>query len=279
MSEEKNIPTQETNEGQESAPKAPKKVIKKKPPRPVDKPKPKKPKQAKEGAPKQVPKKKPKKEAEKPTKKKPRRKINTAKISHIMALLVVLLAFYLGLSLFVGGLILYSFYDTADNTEIYSLSVVFDEKKIFSMDAEEANNEYGLYVPFSQLAEIGAFGLAGDGENFSMFIIGTDNRIEGTINSSLVVINDNPIRIASPIVYDAENGEYMIPIVLIENYINGIDVTYNDEKMICTVSADINKTDVALKLLLPKGMENAYFPDSFKYYGDEMPENSENPTE
>jgi len=256
MPEEQNVPVQEVSR-QEPSEQAPKKPIKKKPPRPAQK-----------GAPKKS---SPKKKANK----KPKRKRNTGRASQILAVLVVVLAFYAVLTLFVGGLILYSFYDTAENTEIYSLSIVFDEKQIFSMEAEDANNEYGLYVPFSQLAEIGAFGLAGDGEDVALFIIGTDNRIEGSINSSLVVINDNPTRISAPIIYDSENNEYMIPIVLIENYINGIDVTYDDEKMICKVSADINKTDVSLKLLLPQGMDNAYFPDSFKYYGTESSEATE----
>ncbi len=208
-------------------------------------------------------------------KKKPKRRKSNGRASQVLAVLVVFLAFYAVLTLFVAGLILYSFYDTSDNTEIYSLSIVFDEKQISSLKAEQANNEYGLYVPFSNLAEIGAFGLAGDGDEFSMFIIGTDNRIEGSINSSLVIINDNPVRISAPIVYDKELEEYMIPIVLIENYINGIEVTYDDEKMVCKVSSDKSKTNVALKLLLPQGMQNAYFPDSFKYYGNETPESSE----
>ncbi len=199
-------------------------------------------------------------------KKKRKRKNNSGRASSVIAFLIVFLAFYLIISLFVVGLVLYSFYDTADNTEIYSLSVVYDEKQIYSLKANDANNEYGLYMPFTQLAEIGSFGLAGDGDKYSLFIIGTDNRIEGTVNSSLVVINDNPIRISAPILYDSELNDYMIPIVLIENYINGIDVSYDNEKMVCAVSSSLSKANVSLKLLLPQGMANAYFPDSYKYY-------------
>lgn len=197
---------------------------------------------------------------------KKKRKNNSGRASAVVAYLIVFLVFYLIISLFVAGLVLYSFYDTADNTEIYSLSVVYDEKQIYSLKANDANNEYGLYMPFTQLAEIGSFGLAGDGDKYSLFIIGTDNRIEGTVNSSLVVINDNPVRISAPILYDSELKDYMIPIVLIENYINGIDVSYDDEKMVCAVSSSLSKANVSLKLLLPQGMANAYFPDSYKYY-------------
>ncbi|MBQ8895695.1 MAG: hypothetical protein IKM32_03010 [Clostridia bacterium] len=196
--------------------------------------------------------------------KKRRRRKN--KFAQAMAVLIVFLAFYLLISLFIAGLIYYSFNSTAKNTEIYSLNVVYDETVLHKTEAQEANNEYGLYVPFSYLSEIGAFGLAGDGEDVTLFLIGTDNRIECKKNSSLVVINDNPIRISAPVLY--ENGDYLIPIVLIENYINGIDVSYDDEKMICKVSSDIGKADVELKLLLPEDMEGAYFPDEYKYYGD-----------
>ena len=203
-----------------------------------------------------------------------KRRRSSGAFTQILAILIVFLAFYLVISLFVAGLIFYSFNSTAENTEIYSLNVVYDETVLYKMDAETANNEYGLYLPFSYLSEIGAFGLAGDGDAVTIFLIGSDNRIECTKNSSLIVINDNPIRISAPILY--ENGDYLIPVVLIENYINGIDVIYDNEKMICKVSKDVGKTDIALKLLLPEDMENAYFPDSYKYYGD-LPDTTEAP--
>ncbi len=205
--------------------------------------------------------------------KKRRRRRN--KFAQIMAVLIVFLAFYLAISLFIVLSIYYSFNTTAKNTEIYSLNVVYDETVLYKMDAQEANNEYGLYIPFSYLSEIGAFGIAGDGEDITLFLIGTDNRIECTKNSSLVVINDNPIRISAPILY--EENEYLIPIVLVENYINGIDVLYDDEKMVCSVSSDLGKADVELKLLLPEDMDGAYFPDEYKYYGD--PNASDAPNE
>ncbi len=195
-----------------------------------------------------------------------KRRRSSGAFTQILAILIVFLAFYLVISLFIAGLIYYSFNSTAENTEIYSLNVVYDETVLHKMDAETANNEYGLYLPFNYLSEIGAFGLAGDGDDITIFLIGSDNRIECTKNSSLIVINDNPIRISAPILY--ENGDYLIPVVLIENYINGIDVIYDNEKMICKISKDVGKTNIALRLLLPEDMDNAYFPDSYKYYGE-----------
>ena len=165
-----------------------------------------------------------------------------------------------------AGFIYYSFNQTAKNTEIYSLRVVNDERTLHTVTAETANNEYGLYIPFSYLSEIGSFGLAGNGDDISLFIIGTDNRIKCRINSSLIEINGNPVRISAPIMQRESDGEYIIPVVLLENYINGIDVTYNDENMICYVQADPNNTGVALTLLLPQPMDKSYFPESYKTY-------------
>ncbi len=195
-----------------------------------------------------------------------KRRRSSGAFTQILAVLILFLAFYLIITLFIAGLIYYSFNTTAKNTEIYSLNVVYDETTLHKMAAEDANNEYGLYIPFSYLSEIGAFGLAGDGDEVTLFLIGTDNRIECTKNSSLIVINDNPIRISAPILY--ENGEYLIPVMLLENYVNGINITYDDEKMTCSVSSDAGKTDIALKLLLPESIKSAYFPESYKYYGD-----------
>ncbi len=200
-----------------------------------------------------------------------RKSRNSGAFTQFLAYFIVFLAFYIALSLLVGALIIYSFNDTAKNTEIYSINIVYGEKTLHKMEAREANNEFGLYVPFSYLTEIGSFGIAGDGDDLTLFIIGTDNRIECTKNSSLIVINDNPIRISAPVLY--EEGEYLFPVVLLENYINGIDVSYDDDKMVCSVASDIGKTNVALKLLLPEEMEKSYFPDSYKYYGDVSKDN------
>lgn len=184
--------------------------------------------------------------------------------SSVIAVLIVFLTFYAVLTLLTAGLILYSFHNTAESDDIYGINIIYDETKLFTMEAADANNEYGLYVPFEYLAEIGSFGLAGNGDDVTLFIIGTDNRIKCTKNSSLVVINENPVRISAPVLY--EENEFLIPVMLIENYINGIDVTYDTENMMCNISSDLNKNDVALTLLLPDDMEEAYFPESYKYY-------------
>lgn len=209
-------------------------------------------------------------EKDKPKKsspKKKKQKRSNGILSQGLAVVIVFLAFYLAFSLFVGGLILYSFNDTAENTEIYSLRVIYDDETLYRMDAETANTEYGLYIPFEYLSEIASFGLAGDGDNATLFIIGTDNRIECTKNSSLVIINGNPVRISAPILF--QDNEYLIPVVLIENYINGIDVSYDKEEMICAVSSDIGKSDVALKLRLPEALKQPdYFTDEDRYYTD-----------
>lgn len=193
-----------------------------------------------------------------------RAKRSRINFTSVLAVLLVFLAFYFGLSLFFGGLIVYSFYDTAENTEIYSLRVVYDDRVLHKSTAESANNEFGLYVPFSHLAEIGSFGIAGDGDEATFFIIGSDNRIQCTINSSLMIINDNPVRISAPLLY--EDGEYLIPIVLLENYVNGLDIVYDDDKMICSIVSDDDRSDIELKLLLPEPLEAGNFRDEDKYY-------------
>ena len=182
----------------------------------------------------------------------------------LLAVFIVFLAFYLAITLFIAGSIYYSFTSTAKNTEIYSLNVIYDETVVYKASASVVNNEYGLYVPFDSLSSIANIGLAGDGDDVTIFIIGSDNRIECTKNSSLVIINDNPVRISSPILY--ENGDYLIPVLLVENYINGIDVVYDDEKMICKVINDVGTSDIELTLHLPEAMKKADFPDSYKEY-------------
>ena len=184
--------------------------------------------------------------------------------SSAIAVLIVFLAFYLVFSLLCVGLLYYSFASSSDNDDIYSIKIIYDEQLLHNIDSDDANTEYGLYVPFEYLAEIGSFGLAGNGDDVTLFIIGTDNRIKCTKNSSLIVINDNPIRISAPILHNGE--DYLIPITLLENYINGIDVSYDNENMVCNIASDLSKTNVSLSILLPESMEAPYFPESYKYY-------------
>lgn len=193
-----------------------------------------------------------------------KRRRSSFSFTAFLAVFIVFLAFYLAISLFIAGSIYYSFNSTAKNTEIYSLNVIYDETVVFKAGASTVNNEYGLYIPFESLSSIANIGLAGDGDDVTMFIIGSDNRIQCTKNSSLVVINDNPVRISAPVLY--ENGDYLIPVLLVENYINGIDVIYDDEEMICKVVNDIGKSDIELTLHLPEEMKKADFPDSYKDY-------------
>lgn len=186
----------------------------------------------------------------------------------LAAFLVLVLAVYLVFSLFIAGLIYYSFNSTEKSTEYYALHVIYDEQALYKMDAQTANNEYGLYIPFNYLADIGAFGLSGDSTNATLFIVGTDDRIECTKNSSLVIINGNPVRIAAPILYEEE--EYLFPVALIENYINGINVTYDDKKMVCKVATADGKSDVALTLKLPEALKRPdYFTHEDMYYPDQ----------
>jgi len=185
--------------------------------------------------------------------------------AQLLAVLIVFLAFYLLFSLFIGAWILYSFKNSDDSSEIYALHVVYDEHTLHKLKAKDVNTDYGLYIPFEYLSEIGSFGISGDGDSARLFIIGTDNMIELTKNSSLVIINGNPVRISAPVLF--EENDYLLPVVLVENFITGIDVSYDDKKMICRVSSDVRKSDVAFKLALPEPHPIPdYFTDEDRYY-------------
>jgi hypothetical protein len=79
-----------------------------------------------------------------------------------------------------------------------------------------------------------------------------------------MIINDNPVRISAPLLY--EDGEYLIPVVLLENYVNGLEINYDDNKMICSIVSDADRTDIELKLLLPEPLEAGNFRDEDKYH-------------
>jgi hypothetical protein len=47
--------------------------------------------------------------------------------------------------------------------------------------------------------------------------------------------------------------------------------------MMCNISSNLSKNDIALTLLLPEAMDAAYFPESYKYYdyNDQSSESNE----
>ena len=86
---------------------------------------------------------------------KPKRK--KSNLSGIMAFLVLFLAAYLILSLLTVAFIWYSFNSGAENDDIYSVRIYHDENLLHKISTTDANNEYGLYIPFEYLAEISSF--------------------------------------------------------------------------------------------------------------------------
>ena len=191
-------------------------------------------------------------------------KPSPAKRQRVLAVMVLLLTMYTLLSLLLGGFLYFSFNKEPKNAQVYSLQLKYDGKRVYSFDKAEANNAYGLYVPFEKLSAICDLGIIGDSESVIILVRPDGGSIECKSNSSLIYVNDNAVRISSPVLFGPD--DYLIPVELIKTYMMGIDVTFDDEAMLCVISRTSDSEDITLKMLLPTELEKTYFPDSYKTY-------------
>lgn len=201
------------------------------------------------------------KKTPKPTQKKFKRKPSPAKKQRITVVLTLFLTLYLVISLFIASYIYFSFDKESKNADIYSLQLKHDEKRIHTFDSKEVNNSYGLYVPYQKLSDVCNLSIVGDSDTVIIMISPDCGTIKCTKDSSLIYINNNPVRVSAPVLFG--KNDYLIPIELIDLYFIGVDVAYNNDKMLCIIST-ATKSPITLKMQLPTELEKTYFDDNYK---------------
>ena len=150
------------------------------------------------------------------------------------AILILGVAAYLVIVLIIAMLVWYSFSNVSENRTSYQLRVLDDEEnRLFTYTAAEANNAYGLYMKFSDLSAYCDLGVAGDSDKVTFFLPGKEDEVVCYRNSSLVQINGNTARISEPVLF--EGKDYLLPVSLFENYLGGFLISYDEEKLLCTV--------------------------------------------
>ena len=199
------------------------------------------PKQPQRPAPKQVP------------KKKQKRSLSAGEkrgAQMLLAILFVAAVIYVVLVLIIALFIWYSFGTLSETNTLYALRVLDSdgETRIASYSVEQANNRYGLYVPYSVLATHCDFGVAGDTERVTIYLPdagGSTGSILCNRDSSLVEINGNSVRLSSPVLF--EGNDYLLPVSLFENYLSGLDISYDEENQLCVLTMPV-KPSFSLKL-------------------------------
>ena len=204
------------------------------------------PKQARQGdrAVKKAPAKQSGKASEKQKKKKSRLTESEKRGAQtLMAILVVALVMYLLVVLIIAVFVWYSFSTPAESETLYSLRIVTEDGNIkrASYSATEANNSYGLYLRYSDVAPLCGFGIAGDEETVTLYLPGgglvNSAELESMVfhrNSSLVEINGNHVRLSAPVLF--EGDDYLLPVSLFETYLIGLKVEYDEEDRLCLVT-------------------------------------------
>ena len=184
-----------------------------------------------------------------------------------LAVFAVMMAVYLGVIGIIAAYGILSFNSVAESDKVYSVEGYMGETKIFTVSAAQANNSYGLYVPFSTLTKLCPMSIAGDGDSVAIILPDTGDYIKCFSNSSSIWVNDAPCRLSSPVLF--EESDYLIPVELLE-YINGLKITYGDDR-VCTLYRQDAETVLSASHSLPVGIDHIEFSplyDTDYIYGD-----------
>lgn len=150
------------------------------------------------------------------------------------AILFLSLVFYLVIVLIIAMLVWYSFSYVGNNASQYGIKAVNgEEETLFSRTAREANNDYGLYLRYSDLSGCCGIGVAGDEEEVTFLLPGGNNSILCFRNSSLAYLNGITVRLSEPVLF--EGNDFLLPVSLFETYLDGLTITYDEDKLLCTV--------------------------------------------
>jgi hypothetical protein len=175
----------------------------------------------------------------------------------LLAILFVAGVLCLLIILIIAVCVWYSFSTPSESTALYSLRIVTEDGNIkrAAYSSSEANNSYGLYLRYSDIAPLCGFGIAGDEETVTLYLPGEglvgSTELESIVfhrNSSLIVVNGNNVRLSAPILF--EGDDYLLPVSLFETYLTGLTVEYDEEELLCLVTVP-ERLSFSLKLHKP----------------------------
>lgn len=201
-----------------------------------------------------------------------------ARRERAIAVTAVMLAVYLGIVGIIAAYGILSFNSVAESSKVFSVEGYLGETKVFSVSAANANNSYGLYIPFSTLTKLCPMSIAGDKDAVAIILPETGDYIKCFSNSSSIWVNDAPCRLSAPVLF--EESDYLIPVELL-GYINGITVTYGNDR-VCTIFRQSASHRLSASHSLPVGIDNIEFSplyDTDYIYGEESEEDISDITE
>lgn len=191
-----------------------------------------------------------------------------ARREKLTAATAILLAVYLGIIGIIAAYGILSFNSVAESNKVYSVAGYLGDTKVFTVSASNANNSYGLYIPFSTLTKLCPMSIAGDKNSVAVILPDSGDYIKCYANSSSIQVNDSPCRLSSPVLF--EEDDWLIPVEMLE-YINGIEITYGTDR-VCTVKIQSEDTYLSASHSLPVGIDHIEFSplyDTDYIYGDD----------
>lgn len=167
----------------------------------------------------------------------------------LAASIVLFLTLYLLLSALVFAAFYISYKLSPESDALYSVTIKISEKKSVSLPASEVNLDYGLYVPLSALENIHDYTVAGDADRLTVAVRETGDVLECANGSSNIVINGTPVSLSAPVVLS--DGDCWLPAEAVTGFMSGYTCSFDDEKMVLTISLSGEQVGYTLKAQTP----------------------------
>ena len=105
------------------------------------------------------------------------------------------------------------------------------------------------YVSTAWLSRLYGLTVAGDKERVTVYFHGGDQRLSVYNGSCVVLVNGQPVRLSSKIIF---TDDYYLPMELIKTYFTGVIIEYNNEKGRFRLLRDPKADGISLRLKSPE---------------------------
>lgn len=189
------------------------------------------------------------------TKKKKSGKGKILFLIYLLGVLAVYLVFFIFYSAFISVSLFIPSFELPEN---YTVAIAKEgsDKNIdsYSVSKKNAARDGEIYVNFSWIADICRFPVSGDTEKLRYKIVSSDGEVQYMtvyLEGGRVFINENPVNIRTGVRYIS--GEVYLPMSFVDEYISGIDISFDGENKKVKVILD---NEFSLKLRDSESLEN-----------------------
>lgn len=150
------------------------------------------------------------------------------KIERIKALLFVFLTFYVSIILISSLIFFVKLNRVSSSSKKCGLQVVFSDSTKKSYSADSVFIDGSLYVPYEAFSKLCSTVITGDSNQITVILSSGNDYCTLYKDSRFIYIGNVQFALDSPVLFFED--DYYIPFEVFENYINGLNITFDNKR-------------------------------------------------